>query len=72
MFRQLLAPNGTQEAVETALSKVEEVKYTGWGVVRSSTRDGLPIIYLEADSGGHNNIGWTEGTLDLMAKVADL
>lgn len=72
MFRQLVAPNATEAVVEAALEKVDVVEYPGWGVVKTATRDGLPMIYLEADSGGHNRIGWAEGTLDLIAKIADL
>lgn len=72
MFRQLVAPNATEEATNAALEKVDVVEYPGWGVVKTATRDGLPMIYLEADSGGHNRIGWAEGTLDLIAKIADL
>lgn len=72
MFRQVVAPNATAEAADAALGRVEEVRYPGWGVMKSATRDGLPMVYLEADAGGHNNIGWAEGTLDLIAKIADL
>lgn len=67
MFQQVVAPNATAFDVE-----IEEVKYPGWGVVKTAQRDGLPMIYLEADYGGHNNIGWAEGTLDLIAKIAKL
>ncbi|KAL7420882.1 hypothetical protein Q5752_004836 [Cryptotrichosporon argae] len=57
---------------------IDKVAYDGWGTVRSFVRpsDGHggagEVVFWEGRQGGHNAIGWTEGTLDLIARVARL
>ena len=49
---------------------VQEVEIPNWGVVRSfNGREGGHVMFWEADSGGHNELGWMEGGLDLVRKV---
>ncbi|GFZ47996.1 hypothetical protein JCM24511_05743 [Saitozyma sp. JCM 24511] len=54
---------------------VHDTHYGGWGHVRSFARDHVgagPVFWWEGLTGGHNNLGWTEGVMDLIAKVAGL
>jgi abhydrolase domain-containing protein 12 len=56
-------------------ARVHDTHYGGWGHVRSFTRDHVaagPVFWWEGLAGGHNNLGWTEGVMDLIAKVAGL
>ena len=59
-------------------STVRETTYPGWGTVRSFFRDSddgraaSEVVWWEGLQGGHNSLGWAEGTLDLIARVARL
>ncbi|KAK8850609.1 hypothetical protein IAR55_004528 [Kwoniella newhampshirensis] len=56
-------------------SSVHTTTYEGWGTVRSFDRGegkGGEVIWWEGQKGGHNNLGWAEGTLDLIARIARL
>jgi abhydrolase domain-containing protein 12 len=49
------------------------MSYKGWGTVRSFSRgDGGAVMWWEGLAGGHNELGWTEGIMDLAAQVAGL
>lgn len=51
----------------------KEVAVANWGTVRSFTSEGQgEVILWEGDIGGHNDLGWTEGGLDLIARIARL
>jgi abhydrolase domain-containing protein 12 len=67
IFQSLISPNGTQFAGE-----VSEIKYDGWGTIRQATRGKSPVVWWEGEYGNHVNIGHSEGTIDLLAWVADL
>ncbi|OCF78742.1 hypothetical protein I204_00686 [Kwoniella mangroviensis CBS 8886] len=52
---------------------VHETSYKGWGTVRSIDRgEKGEVIWWEGQNGGHDNLGWAEGTIDLIARVAKL
>ncbi|WWC72660.1 uncharacterized protein I206_106624 [Kwoniella pini CBS 10737] len=52
---------------------VEEVTYSGWGTVRSFQRgNNGEVVWWEGQNGGHDNLGWAEGTIDLIARIAKL
>ena len=60
----------TQGGVE-----VQETDYPGWGRISRLNRadeDGGGVEWWEGLAGGHNNLGWAEGTIDLIAQVAAL
>ena len=63
-------------SVDTALDyqvSVREDSYDGWGTVRSFSRKAKgQVIWFEGLVGGHDDIGFYEGTLDLIGKVARL
>ena len=48
------------------------VEYKGWGNVMTYKRDGGDILYWDGFRGGHNDIGWAEGSVDLVRRVAGL
>jgi len=58
--------------LQTASTKINEIQYTGWGTVRSFTRIKAEVVWWEGDYGGHNRLGWSEGTMDLIARVSKL
>ncbi|TYJ55230.1 hypothetical protein B9479_004060 [Cryptococcus floricola] len=70
LFGSLMAPYVTGgDDVEG----FEERQYEGWGTVRSFQRgEKGQVIWWEGIHGGHNDLGWAEGTLDLIARVAGL
>ncbi|WVW80743.1 hypothetical protein I302_102729 [Kwoniella bestiolae CBS 10118] len=54
-------------------SSVKERNYRGWGTVRSVDRgDKGEVVWWEGQNGGHDNLGWAEGTIDLIARIANL
>ena len=53
-------------------SEVDVVEYKGWGNVLTYKRDGRDILYWDGFRGGHNDIGWAEGSVDLVRRVAGL
>ncbi|WWD20788.1 hypothetical protein CI109_105265 [Kwoniella shandongensis] len=58
-----------------ATKLVEETTYEGWGIVRSFDRGsekGGEVVWWEGRKGGHNNLGWAEGSLDLIKRIARL
>lgn len=65
LFDSLLVGDGKRT------KPIEEMRYPGWGIVRATSVNCVPKIYWEGTGGGHNDIGWTEGTLELMARIAD-
>ncbi|WOO82227.1 Monoacylglycerol lipase ABHD12 [Vanrija pseudolonga] len=67
IFNVMLERNGTQHRPQ-----VEQTEYEGWGTLKVAYPNGLPLIKWEGKYGGHNDLGWAEGTFDLMAWVADL
>ena len=52
--------------------KVEVVGYEGWGNVSTCKRHGGDVIWWDGWRGGHNHIGWAEGSVDLVKKIAGL
>lgn len=46
--------------------------YTGWGKLYISNPRYRQIIWWEGEFGGHDEIGWAEGTMDLIADIAKL
>jgi len=54
-------------------SAIREITHTGWGVVRSFLREGKgEVVWCEGLSGGHDDVAWAEGSLDLIQEVAKL
>jgi abhydrolase domain-containing protein 12 len=53
-------------------SKVDSVGYEGWGNVMTYKRDGGDVMYWDGFRGGHNDIGWAEGSVDLVRRIAGL
>ncbi|WRT70786.1 uncharacterized protein IL334_007785 [Kwoniella shivajii] len=52
---------------------IEETKYGRWGTIRSFKRsEGGEVVWWEGGNGGHNALGFAEGTIDLIARIADL
>ncbi|GMK57057.1 hypothetical protein CspeluHIS016_0308970 [Cutaneotrichosporon spelunceum] len=68
LWQSLLAPNGT----EYAIPKPFVLDYTGWGKLYISNPRYRQIIWWEGEFGGHDEIGWAEGTMDLIADIAKL
>ncbi|WVQ70780.1 hypothetical protein IAR50_000302 [Cryptococcus sp. DSM 104548] len=70
LFDSLQAPyNAEGEDVKM----FDERRYKGWGTVRSFQRgDKGQVVWWEGIHGGHNDLGWAEGTLDLIGRVAGL
>jgi abhydrolase domain-containing protein 12 len=53
--------------------EMDEVEVSHWGLVRSfKGKAGGEVIFWEGELGGHNDLGWTEGGLDLVRKIARL
>jgi abhydrolase domain-containing protein 12 len=77
---------GLHERCETTSgirSDVEVVEYKGWGTVfsfpRSYTKscggdavESGEVVWWDGVMGGHNDIGWSEGTVDLIRRIARL
>ena len=57
---------------ESNPDKVEVVGYEGWGNVSTYKRHGGDAIWWDGWRGGHNDIGWAEGSVDLVKKIAGL
>jgi abhydrolase domain-containing protein 12 len=53
-------------------TKVNSVGYGTWGNVSTYKRDGGEVLYWDGFRGGHNDIGWAEGSVDLVRRVAGL
>lgn len=60
---------------------ISESRYQGWGIVRSfnttthlsgSDRASREVVWWEGLTGGHNKLGYTEGVMDLIRRVARL
>ncbi|BEJ11907.1 hypothetical protein CspHIS471_0203670 [Cutaneotrichosporon sp. HIS471] len=68
LFQSLLAPNGT----EYAIPKPFVLEYAGWGTLHISNPQRRQVIWWEGEFGGHDEVGWAEGTLDLIADIAKL
>lgn len=59
---------------------VDEKIYRNWGTIRSFTRSGQngggkvegEVIWWDGLRGGHNDIGWAEGSIDLVRRIAGL
>jgi abhydrolase domain-containing protein 12 len=54
------------------LSNVVSVNYERWGTVSRYERDEGEVLYWDGFRGGHNDIGWAEGSVDLVRRVAGL
>lgn len=52
--------------------KVHETSYKGWGTVRTIERNGGEVVWWDGLRGGHNDIGWAEGSIDLVRRVGRL
>lgn len=68
-------PHHHSSTLFSALSseaKVATVEYEGWGDV--SRIDGArgEVIWWDGMRGGHNDIGWSEGSVDLVRRIAGL
>jgi hypothetical protein len=52
------------------VAEVSEEGINHWGTVRAfSGKGGGEIRFWEAELGGHNDLGWTEGGLDLVKQL---
>ncbi|WVO17329.1 hypothetical protein L204_105021 [Cryptococcus depauperatus] len=70
LFQSLISPY-IKNSIGTDI--MQEVDYPGWGVIRSFERKGKgEVVWWEGKEGGHNRLGWAEGTLDLIARVSGL
>jgi abhydrolase domain-containing protein 12 len=54
------------------ISNTEVVTYDGWGTVNSYKRSGGEVVYWDGWRGGHDNIGWAEGSVDLVRRIMGL
>lgn len=68
LFESLLAPNGTNFGIP----KPFELEYPGWGTLRMSNPRQRQVVWWEGQHGGHNEVGWAEGTMDLISDIAKL
>lgn len=68
LFQSLLAPNGTK----IAIPKPFVLEYSGWGTLRISNPRQRQVIWWEGEFGGHDEVGWAEGTMDLIADISKL
>lgn len=58
---------------EGGSTEVDQLDVPNWGVLRSfKSKGGGEMRFWEAERGGHNDLGWTEGGLDLVRNVASL
>jgi abhydrolase domain-containing protein 12 len=55
-----------------ARGEVKNDKYGDWGTISSFTRDRGEVVWWDGRSGGHNDIGWAEGSVDLVRSIAKL
>lgn len=53
-------------------SKIDVVSHEGWGNVSTYRAEGGEIVFWDGSNGGHNDIGWAEGSVDLVRRVAGL
>ncbi|ORY31287.1 Alpha/Beta hydrolase protein [Naematelia encephala] len=61
------------ELLRTSASPAREIQYDGWGVVRSYERQGKgEVVWWDGLTGGHDDVGWAEGTMDLIKRVAQI
>ncbi|RSH81329.1 uncharacterized protein EHS24_008772 [Apiotrichum porosum] len=67
LFQQLNSPNGTQLE-----SSIRDFSYPGWGRVTYAEVADREVVFWEGESGGHNSLGHSEGTMDLMAWIGKL
>ncbi|WVF67898.1 hypothetical protein IAT40_002659 [Kwoniella sp. CBS 6097] len=68
-----LSLSNTSTEQPDIIIQADAVSYEGWGTVRSFDRgDKGPVVWWEGKNGGHDNLGWAEGTLDLIARIANL
>ena len=53
---------------------IETKDYPGWGRTSRFNRGahGGEVVWWEGLTGGHNNIGWAEGTIELIRQIAKL
>jgi len=54
---------------------ITEQDYPGWGRISRLSRaakNGGDVVWWEGLAGGHNNLGWAEGTIDLIQDIAAL
>lgn len=68
IFQSLLAPNGTQ----TGIPKPFVLNYPGWGTMHMSNPKRRQVIFWEGEHGGHNEVSWAEGTLNMIEDIAKL
>lgn len=68
LFYHLLS-TASEKELETT-----ERNYPGWGRTSQFDRGstGGEVIWWEGLTGGHNKIGWAEGTIELIKQVAKL
>ncbi|KAK4689271.1 uncharacterized protein P7C73_g840, partial [Tremellales sp. Uapishka_1] len=60
-------------SLRTGDTQVDVTKHAGWGSISSYGRkDKGEVIWWEGDTGGHNGLGWSEGVIDLIARVGAL
>ncbi|OCF45643.1 hypothetical protein I317_00545 [Kwoniella heveanensis CBS 569] len=74
LFNSLTLPTTADtNGPAASASTMEAVSYEGWGTVRTVDRGQKgQVIWWEGKNGGHDNLGWAEGTLDLIARIANL
>ncbi len=54
------------------MPKPFKLDYPGWGTLRISNPKHRQVIWWEGEFGGHDEVGWAEGTMDLIADIAKL
>lgn len=59
-------------------TEVDEKTYSNWGTARTFIRSGQDggakgeVMWWDGLRGGHNDIGWAEGSIDLVRRIAGL
>jgi len=74
LFSHLHASSLSSSADSLLKMDIEETDYPGWGRTSQFNRggNGGEVIWWEGLTGGHNKLGWAEGTIELIQRVAAL
>jgi abhydrolase domain-containing protein 12 len=61
---------------EDPSAEIQTQDYPNWGIVSTITKrhqgKGGEVIWWDGLRGGHNDIGWAEGSIDLIKRIGGL
>lgn len=69
--RRLFQTLRDREGPDADPADVVEMEVPHWGLVSTfKGKGGGEVMFWEGELGGHNDLGWTEGGLDLIKRIA--